>query len=90
MVYKQDKLFDAMEFQQIYCKYPFVLGDTYLTLFTTYAVAFCTTHVENNKRKYDTDSFVPFASLNDVVGFPSFFIRSLIVSTVKNMICRIH
>ena len=29
-------------------------------------------------RAYDTGGFVPVASLNDVVGLPSLFIRSLI------------
>ena len=34
MVRTQDTLFDAVEFQQRYCKNPFALGDAYLTPFS--------------------------------------------------------
>ena len=45
---------------------------------STCAVAFCTTHVQNNTHKCDTEGFVLVASLNGVIGSPSSFIRSLI------------
>ena len=43
-----------------------------------FAVAFHKTHGKNNTRKFDTEVFVPVASLNGVVRSPSLFIRSLI------------
>ena len=78
----QDTLFDAVEFQWRYRKNPSALGDTYLShSFSTYTVAFCTTHGQNNTRKCDTDSFVPVASLNGAIGSPYSFIRYLIGRT---------
>ena len=47
------------------------------------AVAFHTTHGQNNTLKCDTEGFVPVASLYGVVGSTSLFIRSLIGRTVK-------
>ena len=44
------------------------------------ALAFRTTYGENNAREFDTEGFVPVASLNGVVGS---FIRSLIGRTRK-------
>ena len=49
----------------------------------TCAVAFRTTHGQNNTCKCDTEVFVPFASFNGVVGSPYSFIRSLIDRTGK-------
>ena len=48
---------------------------------STCAVAFCTTHEQNNTRKYDTVRFVPVTSLNVVIGLLSLFIRDLIGRT---------
>ena len=45
------------------------------------AVAFCTTHGQNNTHKRYTEGFLPVASLNAVVKSPSSFIRSLIGRT---------
>ena len=47
------------------------------------AVAFRTTHGQNNTCKCDTEGFVRVASLNGMVRLPPLFIRSLIDSTVK-------
>ena len=79
----QDTLFDAVELQQRYCENPFGLGDAYLIPFFTFAVAFCTTHGQNNTRKYDTGGFLPVASLNSVVRSSFSFIASLIGITVR-------
>ena len=79
LVCTQDILFDAVKFQRRYQENLLVLGDAYLMPFSqTCAVAFRTTHRQNNTRKCDTEGFVPVASLNGVVGSSSFFIRSLI------------
>ena len=84
LVRTQDILFDAAEFQRIYRKNLFVLGDTYLTPFlSTFAVDLRTTHRKNNTHKCDTEVFVPVASLYGVVGSLSLFIRSLIGRTGK-------
>ena len=48
-----------------------------------YAVAFCTKHGQNKIRNCDIKGFVPVASLNGVVRFPSVFMKSLIGSTGK-------
>ena len=48
---------------------------------STCAVAFRTTHGQNNTRKCDTEGFVPVSSLCGIVGSPSSFIRSLIGRT---------
>ena len=48
---------------------------------STCAVAFRTGHGQNNKRKCDTEGFVPVASFYGVVGSPSSFITSLISRT---------
>ena len=45
------------------------------------AVAFHTTHGQNKTRKYDTEGFVPVASLSGMVGFPSSFINYLVGTT---------
>ena len=50
---------------------------------STCAVAFRTTHGQKNTRKYDTEVFVPVASLSGVVGSPSSFIISLVGITRK-------
>ena len=50
---------------------------------STCAVAFCTTHGQNNTRKCYTEGSVPVSSLCGVVGSPSWFIRSLIGRTEK-------
>ena len=50
---------------------------------TTRAVSFCATHGQNKTRKYDIKGFLPFTSLNRVVGSPSLFIKPLIGSTGK-------
>ena len=49
----------------------------------TWAVAFRTTHGQNNTRKCDTEGFVPVASLYGEVGSPSPFISYLIGRTGK-------
>ena len=51
--------------------------------FSTFAVAFRTTHGQSNTRKCDTGGFVHVASLCGIVGSPSSFIRSLIGRTGK-------
>ena len=53
------------------------------TFVPTCAVAFSTKNGQNNTRKSDTQSSVPVASLYEVVGSPSSFIRSLIGITGK-------
>ena len=55
----------------------------FIFFMSTCAVALRTTHGQNNTRKCDTVYFVPVASLCDVVGSPSSFIRSLIGRTEK-------
>ena len=50
---------------------------------STCAIAFRTTHGQDKTRKYDTEGFVPVASLYGVVGSLSSFIRSLIGRTGK-------
>ena len=52
-------------------------------LFCPCAVAFRTTHGQNNTRKCDTEGFVHVASLCGIVGSPFSFIRSLIGITGK-------
>ena len=47
------------------------------------AVDFHTKHRKYKTRKFDIEGFLPVASLNGVVGFPSLFIKSLIGSTRK-------
>ena len=47
----------------------------------TCAVAFCTIHGENKTHKCYTEGFVPVSILNEIVGPPSPFIKSLIGST---------
>ena len=49
----------------------------------TCAVAFRTIHEQNKTCKYDTEGFVPVASLYGVVGSPSSFLRSFIGRTGK-------
>ena len=45
------------------------------------AVSFHTTHGQNKTRKYDTEGFVPVASLSGMVGFPSSFINYFVGTT---------
>ena len=49
----------------------------------TCAVAFRTTHGQNDTRMCDTEGFSPVTSLNGVIGSPSLFIRYLIGSARK-------
>ena len=75
----QDILFDALEYQQIYRETLFCAWWSMFNVFVSMcAVAFFTTHEQNNTRKCDTEGFVPVASLCGVVGLPSSIIRSLI------------
>ena len=47
------------------------------------SVAFCTTHKKMNTRKCDTEGVVPIASLNGVIGSPSFLLGLLLVVLEK-------
>ena len=83
VVHKIDTLFDAVEFQQRYRKNPLALGDTYLTPLYQHMQYLFVQHIKKITHEYDTEGFVPVASLNSVVGSPSSFIRYLIGSTGK-------
>ena len=84
VVHKQDTIFDAVEFQQIYRRKPFALGDIFFKNFLpTCAVDISTILGRNETRKFDIKDFIPDASLYGVVGSSALFIRSLIGSTWK-------
>ena len=83
-VHTQDIIFDVVEYQRRYRETLFVLGDAYLTPLSQGVQYIYVQHMETiNTRKYDTEGFVPVASLYGVVGSPSLFIRSLICRTGK-------
>ena len=84
LVRTQDTIFDSTELQRKYRKYPFVLGDAYLTPFCQRVHWISVKHMDKiHTHKCYTKSFVPVTSLNGVVRLLSLFIRSFIGITGK-------
>ena len=75
LVCTQDIPFDAVEFQQRYCRKFLYLVTQIKRLFPKCAVDFRATYRKNNTVKFDAEGFVTAASLKVVVGLPSSFIR---------------
>ena len=72
MVHTKDTLFDAVEFQKIYHETPLCFMTHILCLYHNMCSSFPYNTWENNRRKCDTEGFVPVKSLYGVFGSPYF------------------
>ena len=63
--------------QDFFCDWWWIIS----AFVSTCAVAFCTTHGQNKRSRFDTGGFVTVSSLCGVVGPPSWFTKCLIGKT---------